>query len=51
MRKRVTRMAVEGRRRKGRPEGSWMNMYILTVGEEAQNRAMWKQLITNIYPA
>ena len=55
--KRVMRMDVEGRRRKGRPKRRWKDSVNVDLrekglsGEQKHNRAVWRQLVTYIDPA
>ena len=52
--KRVIRMDVEGRRRKGGPKQRWMDSVNVDLrekglsGEETQNCAVWRQLVRYI---
>ena len=54
--KRVMRIDVQGRRRKGRPKQRWIDSVNVDwrerrmSGEETQNRAVWRQLVRNIDP-
>ena len=53
---RVIRMDVERRRRKGRPKWMWMDSVNVDFrekrlsGEETQDRAVWRQLVSCIDP-
>ena len=50
----MTRMDVDGRRRKGRPKRRWMDSVNVDLrekglsGEETHNKAMWRQLVRYI---
>ena len=51
VRKRVMRIDVEGRRRKGRPKRKWVDSVNVDLrekglsGEQTQNRTVWRQLV------
>ena len=54
--KRVMRMEVEGRRKRGRPKRRWMDcvsddMKKRCITEtDAHNRTVWKRMVANIDP-